>query len=218
MGEWRVVWGTLSPASSQGLLAIFSLSGLPGCWLNDVTTCRSFCPIVGLPSRLQGTSGFHDVPVHEYPLPVSFPLGDPHGYRSVIRGGSEESLSYPIPAPLSGAPSTPPSIVWLCVSLMFLCCVRMSSVGVWIPLSVVFGDERVLGKFTSPRWWCHFHDIVLMDLVWLSESRFVFFNKFGFISAIIRSNIFLPNVSCSCMYDSNYTYVLNLVLYHWSPF
>ena len=60
----------------------------------------------------------------------------PWWWATVCRGGSEV-LSYPVPAPLRGAPASPPSIVRLHVSLTFLCCVRMSSVGVWMPLFTV---------------------------------------------------------------------------------
>lgn len=112
-----------------------SLSGCLGSWFDEVTPTKAFAPLEGFPLACKGP-GESLFPQMSIPLSLLPSRILPQLQIADFRGRSE-LLSYPVPAPLRGDPASPPSVVWLCVSLMLLCCVRMSSVGIWMPLFVV---------------------------------------------------------------------------------
>ena len=118
VGMGWVGGGALSPACSPGFLYLLSLSGLLGCWLDEVTPPphKSSPPNWGLHSRLHGPLGVFTVSTNERPLPHSFPHGASCGCRSQSLGqGVKFSLT--LFQLLRGGlqPLCPLSFGWVCL-------------------------------------------------------------------------------------------------------
>ena len=67
----------------------------------------------------------------------------------VFNGGSEV-LSYPIPAPPSGAPASPPSIVWLLWVSEDSCAIRIFLLEYGYSFLLYVGGETFPGELTLP--------------------------------------------------------------------
>ena len=111
---------------------------VPWGWLDDVTPTRKLSPFTleGSPLGCKDPRESWMILWIRDPSPTPSLMEPPTAVTAVFRGGSEV-LSYPVPAPLSGAPASPPSVLWLPWPSEDFCAFRVFSVGMWLLLFVV---------------------------------------------------------------------------------
>ena len=158
-----VFWALCIPPGSQvldrcrgGVLssALFSLSALLGCWLDEVTPEIAFVLVGGFPLGWEGPQG--SLMFQWRRLLPHFSLSETIHSPGSQSFGEGVKFSLTLFHLLQGRlqPLYPPTYGSVGLSDVF-CVVWMSLVGVWMSFLLYHGGEWSLGELTLPWCWCH---------------------------------------------------------------